>query len=278
MRTAAVVAATFCSVVAVTGQSAEPRFDVASVKPNRLGPTSPQSVDVASDHLRVRNGTTRTLLLLAYPGLDIEGAPDWVGRTNTPLGDRFDVDARVTPPAARPAVEAMLRAFLGDRFQLKVHTEVRTQKGLALVVADRDRKLGPSLKPTADDCATLSARAEQTSAQDPCGLGSASTATVTGEMSVRGLTLDQLAGFIARDVRARVVNRTELQGSFDWTLKWTPQTLARPDLDRNRFPTIDPNGPTISTALQEQLGLKLTPSEESANVLVIDHIERPTEN
>jgi uncharacterized protein (TIGR03435 family) len=175
-------------------------------------------------------------------------------------------------------LEAMLRSLLAERYKLKAHTETRPQDVYALTIVRDDGQLGPGLRPAAADCATLTARAEQTGARDVCGLGSTGMAQVTGTMTVRGLSIGQLAGFISRDVRRRVVDRTGLTGAFDWTLTWTPQTLARPDLDRSRFPGIDPDGVTIFTALQEQLGLKLTASKQGVDVLVIDHIDRPTEN
>ena len=278
VRVVAVGLVTLCTGVLVAAQDAEPRFDVASIKANRSGPGSPQRVNVASDRVVFMNEPTRTLIRVAYPGLDVEAAPDWVGPSGSPGGDRFDIEAKPAAPATRAQVEAMLRSLLAERYKLKAHTETRRQDVYALTTAREDGRLGPGLRPAAADCATLTARAEQTGARDVCGLGSTGMAPVTGTMTVKGLTLDQLAGLITRDVRRRVVNQTGLTGAFDWTLTWTPQTLARPDLDRSRFPGIDPDGPTIFTALQEQLGLKLSASKAGVDVLVIDHIERPTEN
>ena len=255
-----------------------PSFEVVSIKPNRSGPGSPQRVTVTPDRVAVTNETTRTLISLAYPGLDIVGAPDWVGRSGSPAGERFDVDARTATASPRSDLVAMLRSVLADRFNLRAHLESRAQETYALVLGRADGQPGGALRPADADCNTLAARAEQTGAKDVCGLGSASLATLTGTMTVHGLTLEQLAGFITRDVRRRVVDKTGLTGTFDWTLTWTPQALATPGLDRSRFPTVDPNGPGIFTALQEQLGLKLVPSTERVDVLVIDHIERPAEN
>jgi uncharacterized protein (TIGR03435 family) len=172
----------------------------------------------------------------------------------------------------------MLRSLLEERYALKTHLESRARETYALTLARPDARLGQALRPAETDCKTLTAKAAETGTKDPCGLGSASLAAATGSMTVRGLTLEQLAGFVTRDVRRPVVNKTGLVGAFDWTLTWTPQLLARPDLDRNRFPAIDPTGPTIFTALQEQLGLKLASSTENRDVLMIDHIERPSEN
>jgi uncharacterized protein (TIGR03435 family) len=93
---------------------------------------------------------------------------------------------------------------------------------------------------------------------------------MVGKASVRGMGIDSLLGTIARDARRQVVDRTGLTGSFDWDLTWTPLM--------NRLPDIDPDGPTIFTALQEQLGLKLEGIKGTTDVLVIDRVERPTED
>ena len=98
---------------------------------------------------------------------------------------------------------------------------------------------------------------------------------MTGTMSVHGFALNQL-GMLARDVGRPVVDQTGLTGFFDWDLTWTPQRFLQQPFDRGQFPTIDPGGPSIFTALQEQLGLKLESQSGEHTVLVIDHIEKPT--
>ena len=75
-----------------------------------------------------------------------------------------------------------------------------------------------------------------------------------------------------------VIDRTGLTGAYDWDLKWTPQRCLQSTCDRDRFPTIEPDGPSIFTALQEQLGLKLVSDKGETEVLVIDRIDHPTEN
>jgi uncharacterized protein (TIGR03435 family) len=78
--------------------------------------------------------------------------------------------------------------------------------------------------------------------------------------------------------RRRFVDKTGLTGAYDWDLKWTPQRFLQAAFDRDRFPTIDPDGPSIFTALEEQLGLKLESQKGEISVLVIDHVEHPGEN
>ena len=275
MTRLAMVALLVAAAAPIRAQS--PAFDVTSVKINRSGPTSLQRVAFdAGDHIAFTNVQARTLLQVAYGGIEIVGEPEWVGRG--PAGDRFDVEGKTGAAASRAELAQMLRALLADRFKLATHVESRPQKLYALVVARGDRRLGPGLRPAAGDCATLTARAANTGQVDPCGTGAVGNAGLTGQMSVRGLTVAQLAGLVTREVRTRVSDRTGLTGAFDWDLRWTPQQFARADLDRQRFPTIDPNGPTIFDALEDQLGLKLQAEDGAVDVLVVDHIERPTPN
>jgi uncharacterized protein (TIGR03435 family) len=170
----------------------------------------------------------------------------------------------------------MLRALLADRFKLVVHTETKSESIWALVLARRDGKLGPNLRPASVDCAALRANA-QPGERSPCGdLGS--MAGVTGKMSARGMGLDVLVRALSREAGRQVVDRTELSGNFDWDLAFTPQPFLERSFDRDRFPPIDPSGPSVFTAVQEQLGLKLESRKGEGSVLVIDHVEHPTEN
>jgi uncharacterized protein (TIGR03435 family) len=270
-------------LLTVLGADAQPvaaqEFEVASIKRNVApdGPGNPQRVRVTPEGLTIHNATLRTAILLAYPDVvNIEGAPEWVG--NGPIGDRFDIDSRTPRSSSREEVLAMLRALLRDRFKLQSHADQRRQNVYALTTARADGRLGSGLRPASADCATLQERAKESKTPDPCGIGGIGSAQITGRMAGRGLTIDQLAGFLGREVRTPVSNKTGLAGAFDWDLTFTPQALARPDLDRTRFATIDPNGPLIFTAVQEQLGLKLERDQGSVTILVIDHIERPSEN
>jgi uncharacterized protein (TIGR03435 family) len=97
-------------------------------------------------------------------------------------------------------------------------------------------------------------------------------------MHVRGIGIEQLAGMLQRDAGRRVVNKTGLTGNFDWDLTWTPEAFRQTPFDRERFPSLDPDGPSIFTAIEEQLGLKLQPDRDEGSVLVIDHVEHPTED
>jgi uncharacterized protein (TIGR03435 family) len=186
------------------------------------------------------------------------------------------VNAKAEAPASREQLQLMLRALLTERFKLVVHTETKSEPIWTLVRARRDGKLGPNLRPASADCAALRANA-QAAGRSPCGdLGS--MAGVTGKMSVRGMGLDVLVRVLSREAGRQVVDKTELSGNFDWDLAFTPQRFLERSFDRDRFPSIDPSGPSVFTAVQEQLGLKLESRKGEGSVLVIDHVEHPIEN
>jgi bla regulator protein blaR1 len=260
---------------------ATPTFEVASVKQNKAGPDSIRRVGIQpGDRVTLTNVTLRTLIQVAYPGMsEIIGGPKWIGSAGPSFdADRFDVNAKAAAPASRDQLQTMLRSLLTDRFKLTVHTETRQAPIYALVLARRDGRLGPSLHPATADCPTLRAQATQSPGDaDPCGQRSFANALITGRMSVRGFSLDTL-GLLRGDVGRPVENNTGLTGMFDWDLTWTPQVFLQRTFDHDRFPTIDPDGPAIFTALEEQLGLKLESQKAGEPVLVIDRVEHPTED
>jgi uncharacterized protein (TIGR03435 family) len=259
-----------------------PAFEVASVKTNKSGPNSPQRGGLPpGDRVSLINLTARTLIQIAFPDVfEIAGAPPWIGRQGPNFDtDRFDVAAKAEKVSTTAELRLMLRTLLADRFKLRVHTETKTESTWVLVLARRDGKLGPNLHPARATCVELRQAAPSPEpGKDPCGMRSFATALMTGTMSVRGFTIDQLA-MVTNDLeRRRFVDKTGLSGVFDWDLKWTPQRFLQTTFDRDRFPTIDPDGPSIFTALQEQLGLKLESDKGDTETLVIDRIERPSEN
>jgi uncharacterized protein (TIGR03435 family) len=191
---------------------------------------------------------------------DVEGGPSWIRR------DRFDIIAKADHPAPTAELRGMIRTLLNDRFKLTVHDETRTGRVYALVVADRRGKLGANLRRAAVDCATLRQTARQSS-EPPCMV------MRPGVRNGRGLELDQLASMLSPELHDRVVDNTGLVGIFDWDLKYTPPAFMDRAFDRERFPSVDPDGPSIETALQEQLGLKLVRQEGTREVLVIDRAE-----
>ena len=245
-------------------------FEVASVKPNK-------SVETGGFIRRMRGGTfsvgNQTLLQLirfAYglQGVQLVGAPDWM-RT-----ERFDITAKAPAevPTSAPGQlvpEAlMLRSLLEDRFRLAMHRETRQLPIYALVIARSDGRLGPQIRrPATDFCARRAKEAEKGNPQpfgegyQVCGMRGNDRGLTAGAFPIRGFS-----NFLAAEVDRIVIDRTGLTGEWDFELKWSPPNA----------PSADPDRPSIFTALEEQLGLRLEPTTGPVEVMVIDGVEPPT--
>jgi len=202
--------------------------------------------------------TVLALVLYAYEIGDYQ----LIDMSSWGRADRFDVEAKAEG-ATRADMAPMTRSLLRDRFGLQAHRETRVGTTYALVLANANTKLGPNLKPNTDDCkANVSAPAN----------------APAGSVRVAGCSdADSIASFAARAMGAPVVNRTGLAGNFEYSMFYSP--VGDPLFGREVTATTpDTGAPLFSTAMQEQLGLKLERSQGNVEVLVIDHIERPTEN
>jgi uncharacterized protein (TIGR03435 family) len=284
VRIVAVVSG-FAGVVSAQ-TSGSPAFDVASIKPNKAA-GSFAMVFQPGGRFIARDVTLRMLVAFAY-GIPesvadqrISGGPKWIG------DNHFDITAKaetVPQPAStgpRPDMLLMVRALLADRFKLAVHTEKRDARVYALVLARRDGRFGQQLRSTPQDCvAWLTAHGRAGLSQPaltdpPCGRKRVDRSTIAGS----AMTMPQLADLLSARVERIVRDRTGLGGYFDLDLRWTPEehTAAAPDSPRPALPAaVDITGPSLFTALQEQLGLKLESRKESVGVLVIDRAEPPT--
>jgi uncharacterized protein (TIGR03435 family) len=250
-----------------------PTFEVASVKPNKAGGAS--VLGQSGERFTATNVTARELIRIAYGTagpLDdtrVAGGPGWTG------SDRFDVVAKIPGNVAPQLVALMLRALLAERFRLVVHTESRTLPIYALMLARADGTFGPQLRQV-QECGP-SAAANPTPSLPKAALCGGRGGT--GHLTFGGIPLSMgLANnsFLLREVRRIVVDRTGLSGAFEGSLDWAPSEPPN-QLDA-LAPPPPPDGASIFTALQEQLGLKLVPSTGPVDVVVIDKIERPTGN
>ncbi len=235
----------------------EPRFEVVSIKPH-TGPPTTSVPPPAPGALRRPNVTVQALVLYAFQvdAYQVIDMPAW-GRS-----DRFDVEAKAEGATAAD-MSAMTRSLLRERFGLQAHQETRDGTTYSLVLANANGKLGPNMKPSNDDCkSNVSAPANV-----PAG-------------AVRGAgcsDADLIARMASRALGGPVANRTGLAGKFEYSMFYSPG--GDPFFGRETTATTpDTGAPQFSTALQEQLGLKLEKSRGQVDVLVIDHIERPTEN
>lgn len=227
-------------------------FEVASVKPNTSRVSNAVPPSRANGSYSASNVALKSVIANAYQVriFQIEGDPAWV------TTERFDIIARGregTPDRLRPA---MLRALLAERFKLAAHFEAREQQVYALVLARSDGRLGLQLKPSPPSA----------SGATP---GLVTTSVANGVARIQGsrVPLDNFALVLASSVFSRrVIDRTGLGGEFDLDLRFTPDssTAAAPEF------------PSIFTAVQEQLGLRLQSERAPVPVLVIDSVQRPT--
>jgi uncharacterized protein (TIGR03435 family) len=252
--------------LAVRGQAQDPGqvFDVVSIKPT----TNVRPNRSVSSNLRLQPGrvwapgiTAQGLISLAFPSGEVRrlpdrivGGPDWLAT------QQFEFIATTHPDAPETTVSeqlpALLRSALEDRFQLKGHLEMRPVPIFALVKKQRNGALGPWLRRTTPGTYQYSTS----------GREYVSASYLTIEQLATRLTSINAAGRV-------VVDRTELSGPFDVDLFWSPERTA---VSGPVPPEVD--GPSLFTAVQEQLGLKLDARTERQDVYVIDSIERPDAN
>jgi uncharacterized protein (TIGR03435 family) len=267
-----------------SGTVDKPKFEVASVRENTADDGKIMIGIQPGGRFNAVNVPLWDLIRQAY-GLQrsqIIDAPDW---TETA---RFDIIAkaegdipRMTPGAPAGALNFMLQDLLEERFKLRAHRETREMPIYALTAARPDRKLGAGLRASTADCAAMRGRGGRGMAAGPqlqgerpaCGMRMAPNQILAG-----GVSMAQLSQVLSQLSQRSVVDRTGLEGNFDIDLTFTPERLPQgaPPPGAPPLPAIDPNGPSLFTAVQEQLGLKLESDRAPVEVLVIDHVERPT--
>jgi len=245
--------------------STEPSFEVVSVKVN-LNVDVPEAISLAPDgSVRYTAFRLRTLIAMAYRSEalqrfdQITGGPSWIGV------DRFDIVAKASdqpePQGAPTRVPERLRTLLRDRFRLRVHTDTRNMPAFALVLAKRDRKPGPQFRESTIDCPPAGS-ATNSDPDRSCGI------RATGGVIIgRGVPMGQLAGYLSGNpvVDRHVTDRTGITGRYDFRLEYSPAFLEPGG-----------TGPSLFTALTEQLGLTLQAETVRLPVLVIDSVEKPT--
>jgi bla regulator protein BlaR1 len=261
-----------------------PNFEVATIKPDPGGPGGPGMPP--PNVVRTHNASVRDLVRMAYglpPGpasTRVLGGPGWIDT------DRYDVDAKI-PDAVFAEMQKlpqkeqrerkllMLQALLSDRCKLAAHVETREMPISALVVAKGGPKLTAAkpLQPGDDMPPQPLVPGKMPSPADMRhGLMVLPKPGNVIEMVAKGQTLDDLAQTPFFE-RGPVYNQTGLTGQYDFTLDWTPER-SRTSGDA---PAVD-NAPPLDTALEMQLGLKLIATKGPVEVVVIDHIEHPSEN
>lgn len=271
------------SAVPVAAQAASapaslPEFEVASIKPNKSG-SMMINMRMTPDGMIITGLPLHMLLRQAFgvPNDRLLGEPGWVNSA------RYDIDAKVdaadapkldkVPPQQR---WAMMLPLLEERFGLKFHRETRSVEVYALVLAKGGSKLKEA---TPGDTYANGLKG-------PNGPGGAGMMMMgRGELTAQAVPMERLVQTLSLQLGSSVVDKTGLVGKYDIHLQWTPdegsgQMMGPPpggSMPGANAPP-DETGPSLFTALQDQLGLKLEARKEPVDVIVIDHIEPPSPN
>lgn len=258
-------------------------FEVASIKPGNPDKWTPANISfVGNDFMGGVNPhghfaaqfPVADYVEFAYnvlPSRELRDAmlahvPKWV------TTDQYVINAQAAGDPTKDQMRLMTQSLLADRFKLAVHYERRETQVLALVL-DKAGKTGPKLYPHSGDIPCDVAKVTSEMFVLPCGPVQAIDRPDNAIlMAGRNLTIEQIAWYLntlSSSFAHPVLDQTGLVGRFDFSLQWTRQT--------NNPVTLDP-GTTMLEALQDQLGLKVKSMKAAMDILVIDSVERPTEN
>jgi uncharacterized protein (TIGR03435 family) len=244
------------AAMATAGERLE--FEVASLKPTPPGATGYSILPVPGGRLRANNITLKRLVAVAYSVTDYQIFSDirWFETQG------YDMEAKAAGPAALPQLRLMLQSLLDDRFQLKIHRETKEMSIYSLVPA-KGAPGGPGLVKTADgDCTASVGDQPALPNGTPCGVVNLGRGRINGQRGRISQLCDRLSTLLGRPV----VDKTGLTGNFNISVTWTPD------------PEMELSGPSLFTALQEQLGLKLVPGKGPVEVIIVDAADRTAGN
>jgi uncharacterized protein (TIGR03435 family) len=257
----------------IHAQPAAPKFDVAAIKPSNPDATG-QFVRMPSPgRISVTNMTLQQLIRFAYSegigaNLEIAGGPNWLDK------DRFDVEAKAEGTPTQPELRLMIQGLLADRFALKSHTETKEVNVYAMMLARSDGNLGPKVQPWDGKCNGREAPPARPNGTHVLRCGAFFRPP---GMALEGASMVVLADMLSTPIAnlgRPVVDRTGLSGEYTLQLEFPfrmPNAPAAAGADESL-------APSLFTALQEQLGLKLQSARGNVDILVVDQAQRPTEN
>jgi uncharacterized protein (TIGR03435 family) len=256
-------------------------FETASIRPNKSDTFSFRP-GFTVDGYRASNQTVQWLIREAY-GADengLSGIPDWLST------ERYDVEAKMDPSVAdalsklnpaelKLARQQMLQTLLAKRFNLKVHRETKEEPVYFLVIG----KNGSKLQSAKTTHASTLVNADGTPARDKEQWQIAPGSEGGQQLHASSATLKSLGDWLTRQLSRPVLDKTGLTGAYDFTLEWMPDTASTSSPDSPNAVTLPGiPGASLFSAIQQLLGLKLDPGKRPMEVLVIDHVERPSGN
>jgi uncharacterized protein (TIGR03435 family) len=248
----------------IKGQTGtRPQFEASSIKADTLGGVNRNEFAESPGRLNIVNNRLRMIIMQAY-GLKqdflLVGGPSWINPT------RYTIQAKAEGNPSEQEMMLMLQTLLEDRFKLRIHRETRELPVYALTAA----KGGPKLLQSKEGSCTMpepNARAAFPAGQPThpyCG----STLLLMGRWDASRVDMSKIIWSLSTLVDRQIIDKTGLTGQYDIHIEIPPDPLA----------TNDPTSPSLFTVLQDQLGLKLESDKGPVEVLVIDQVEKPTEN
>jgi bla regulator protein BlaR1 len=249
--------------IAFAQPAPRPSFEVASVKP---ADTNDQLffIGFQPGGRFTANANLKMVIGAAYDvrNHQISGGPSWIESAKFEIEAKAENGADFAPgPNGAGQERLMLQSLLEERFKLALHRETKEEPVYELTVG----KGGPKLKEVADP-----------GKGGPQGMGMG-----RGKLTGTAAPIAILVNVLSQQLGRSVIDKTGLGGRYDFTLTYTPdasQAAAFGPPGPNAPPPPDPNGPSIFTAIQEQLGLRLESAKGPVDVLVIDHAEKPDAN
>jgi uncharacterized protein (TIGR03435 family) len=237
------------------------RFEVASVTRNLSGRGGWSLNPLPGGRFSAQNLPLRQVVLFADDLRDFQlvNDPAWLQSL------RFDIDARASADVPLASMKALVKSLLAERFGFAAHSETRQLPIYALVVLRADRSPGPALKTR--DC---SAPQE---AVRTVGAGCGGVIRDSGRITGSGVPIVMLANSLSGVLNNVVTDKTGLSGNFDFDLRWSDPVAAGADRTTGLS-----DAPALTTAVQEQLGLRLQPDRGPVEVLVVDRVAEPAEN
>lgn len=242
------------------GQSGELRFEVVSVKPLPAGSNSGVVRPAGATRFHGQfNVVDAVGVAYQIRSNRIVGSPSWA------KDQVYEINATSSTPRKSGDLMAMMRGVLEERFHLKAHRERRPMPVDVLVLARSDGRLGPQLLRVERDCSNPASTQK-------CGFG-----WELGRYRAAGQQWESFVANLEVDATRPVIDKTGLAGQFDIALEWNPGLSGPRDGTSGSSTLADLEArPALTTALREQLGLKLEPATEPLDVIVIDSVERPS--
>lgn len=273
-----------CGAFGQTTAAPQPQFEVASIKAAAPDARGTFVRMAPGGRLNINNMPLKEIIVMAWrvQPYQVSGGPAWIDSV------RYDITAKPDHSPKEGEISLMLQSLLADRFLLKFHRETKELPIYALVVADKNGKLGPQLTESKEGSCTTFDPSRPPPAPEPGKpptLGCGGMMMGPDRVNAVGVPISQLVPVLSRMLGRTVVDKAGLTRKFDIKMQWTPdqsQAMQGPPggapPGTPAPPPVDPNGPSIFTALQEQLGLKLESQKGPVELIVIDQVERPSEN